>query len=258
MFTILNNQQYASIYLCDDILNVVLNFLPLINIYSTKLLNKYYKEFINTKFMLENYIHSKVNIMIIKKHNKFLKKIIVANYYNIYNYHLVGCDKLVVLDLNYAEHITDMGLKYISNIKNLKLGINNNITDEGLKYIPNIQNLNLSSNNLITNKGLKYISGISNLYIGRNSNITDEGLKFIPNILTLNLCLNLNITNEGLKIIPNARKLILCFNLNITDEGLRHIPNIEYLNLSFNTKITDEGLKHIPKASMGLCQKSKI
>ena len=44
--------------------------LPLVDICSIKLLNKHYEEFIETDFMLENYIHSKVNDEIIKKHGK--------------------------------------------------------------------------------------------------------------------------------------------------------------------------------------------
>lgn len=101
----LNNQQRKSIYLCDDILNIILNFLLLVDIYLVKLLNKYYREFIDVRFILENYCHFEINKNIIQKYGAYLKKIIISfkNVKTILNElndnDLEGCNNLESLNL---------------------------------------------------------------------------------------------------------------------------------------------------------------
>lgn len=227
------------VHICNDVLNVILNFLPLTDIYSMKLLNKYYGEFIDTNFMLENYVHPKANKNIIQKHQNYLKKIIICNDKNIYDDYLAGCNKLEVLDLKFSN-ITDKELKFIPNVQKLSLYYNTKITDEGLKFISNVRYLGLGFNNNITDKGLKFISNATHLILDYNTNITDEGLKYIPKIQHLELCCNGLITNEGLKFIPNIRYLDLGNNKNITNEGLKYISDVQHLNLGHNRLITDD------------------
>jgi len=70
--------------MCYDELNIVINYLPLKDIWSIRLLNKYYDKYINTDFKLESYVCEitmrtekikRTNMEVIKKHAKNLTKI---------------------------------------------------------------------------------------------------------------------------------------------------------------------------------------
>jgi len=68
-----------------------------------------------------------------------------------------------LLEFNYKSRygkkieIGDNGLKYLKNIKKLKIICKENITDNGLEHLRGIHTLDLWGNQKITDNGLKYI-----------------------------------------------------------------------------------------------------
>jgi hypothetical protein len=50
------------------------------------------------------------------------------------------------LNLSFNKNITDVGLSYIKNVKNLYLSFNENITNLGLSFITDVKVLDLYSN----------------------------------------------------------------------------------------------------------------
>lgn len=82
----------------------------MVDIYSIRLLSKYYREFIDTNFMLESYDYPLVIGKIIKKHGKYLKKIITYDYNNILcDEYIADCIKLEILSTSGGSSITDNG-----------------------------------------------------------------------------------------------------------------------------------------------------
>ena len=115
--------------LCRDELNIIFNFLSLKDIWSARLLSKNYDNFINTDFILKSYVHSESNMNIIKKYDRHLEKIIIFGHDNFVDGDLVDMCNLKILDIPKNNKITDSGLIYISDIKELNLFFNRNITD---------------------------------------------------------------------------------------------------------------------------------
>lgn len=152
-------------------------------------------------------------------------------------------NKIIHLELN-GKNIYDEQLKYIFNIKVLKLYEKTNITNQGLKYIHKINVLNLGYNQHITDEGLKHICNIKKFTIINNL-ITDNGLKYFNQIKVLNLD-NKNITNEGLKNLPDTMKIInLGSNNNITNNGLKYLKNVEKIFLPNNDKINILSVRYL-------------
>ena len=182
------NQQHTDFYLCNDTLNIMVNFLPLIDICSIKLLNKYYEKFIDTNFMLENYCHSSANQKIIQKHRNYLKKIIIYSDVNISNDIFLGCNKLWFIDLSRNKNLTDEGLEQFKDIgiHTLYLNNNKNITSKGMKHLTGISTF-IGSKVIIGSEAYEQFnrhSGLINSDLLIGSKIaTDEGINFILGIL---------------------------------------------------------------------------
>ena len=178
----METKKIANIFehLCGDELNIMINFLPLNDIFLIRLLNKYYRRFIDKELKLENYIHNEVNAGIIKKHGKYLQKI-VTHSVSLTDENLKHCGNLKELYSPFSCLITDIGLKYIPNIQILCLKHNQNITDEGLKCIPHIIKLDLFCCEKITDDGLRYIPNVQKLILARDNNIKKDELKYISN-----------------------------------------------------------------------------
>ena len=62
--------------ICDDTLNILLNYLSTNITYKLKSLNKQLNDFIDNQLILENYYCDKLNVNIIGKHKFNLKKIV--------------------------------------------------------------------------------------------------------------------------------------------------------------------------------------
>jgi hypothetical protein len=109
--------------------------------------------------------------------------------------------------------ITDAGLAYLSNVKEIDLNMCENITDAGLAHLENVEKIVLSD----------------------CENITDDGLVHLRNVEDINLSNCNNITNDGLAHLRNVKKIDLsnwdC--LNITYAGLAHLSNVDvYLRIA--------------------------
>ncbi len=79
-------------------------------------------------------------------------------------------DKIISLNLNYNENITNEGIKPLVNLTSLTLQYNENITDEGIKHLINLTILNLKYNENITNEELKPLVNLRNLNLKNNKN----------------------------------------------------------------------------------------
>ncbi|WRX33072.1 Leucine-rich repeat - like 10 [Theobroma cacao] len=187
--------------------------------------------------------------------------------------HIKGLSKLESLNIRCCKCITDLDLKAISGLNNLKeLQISNsNITDFGLSYLgvwkQSVKRCSLAFSmaglrklivlNLegcyVTAACLDSISALVALAYLNLSRccLTDDGCdKFsgLTNLESLNLD-SCKIGNEGL---ANLTGLSLLKSLELSDtevgsNGLRHLSGLtrlETLNLSF-TLVTDSGLKRL-------------
>ena len=182
--------------ICDDVLNIVANYLPLKNAIELQYLSK--------SFILrpKHYIFNKYNDLFLSKHFNSIQKLEICN----------SSDDLIY-DTTIFKFVH---LKHVSLLGNISL------TDDGLKHLMGIHTLNLYRNKKITDDGLKHLTGIHTLNLYCNKNITDGGLKHLTGIHTLNLSNNENITDGGLKHLTSIHTLNLSNNENITDGGLKH------------------------------------
>jgi hypothetical protein len=191
--------------------------------------------------------------------------------------------KLKDLNLSSAKKITDDGIFYLSQLKELKnLNLSEifgkNITDTSLEYL---KNLNLKKiileNCYTTNNSLKYLEGykdLEELNLKNNYKVTDDGLFYLRNlknleILTLtgsfmedadeNMYFLRNLTNlKELKIagigvahkvasylenLKNLTHLEIC----VEDESIYHLRNLTQLKVLFihNCLVTDKGVDYL-------------
>ena len=168
-----------------------------------------------------------------------------------------GCPHLQSLVLWRSPKITDAGLTDIRTLIELDTLVfysDDGISDIGLKYIselPNLKNLSLSAYK-VTDVGMKHLA--QKIKLERlelwSPLINDDGLSNLRGLVNLKE-LNIGgtrVTDSGLKNIENLHKLeILGLNRATTDAGLEHIQglsNLKELTLE-TTKITDDGLKYI-------------
>ena len=123
------------------------------------------------------------------------------------------------LNLSGCKKITDIGLEYLTDIKQLEsldLGGCIEITDMGLKQLNNLtqlRSLNLGNCIEITDTGLEDVGKLTRLHtldLGGCKNITDTGLAHIGKITelrSLNLAGCKRITNTGLTHVAHVKKL---------------------------------------------------
>jgi internalin A len=128
-------------------------------------------------------------------------------------YEIRGLTGLIDLNLSLDKGVTDQGMVYFKNMKNLRnLALDSTkVTDAGLKEFKNVPSL-------------------TNLFLG-GTLVTDAGL-------------------QELKDLPNLQKVFLT-KTKITDAGLREFKNFKKLTLInvIETKVTLAGLKEL-KAAM--------
>lgn len=149
-----------------------------------------------------------------------------------------GGTKLVSVNLNFCDGITDSSLTALSKCTNLEeilLSSCSRVTDEGVDEL------------------VSKCSKITALNLGRTS-IGDTSLmaisQLLPNLVTLDIRALFHVTKDTInEILFNCCKLQ---NLNISDSGeidddsmqlLAHSnPNLEFLDISDCEEITDEGV----------------
>src|SRR5581483_7584221 len=146
-------------YLPNEIIVMILDFLPLNELIKTELVHSNYKNLIrNTKW--SNFIVSLCNV----------KKIIyVINNYKFANYDF--CD----------SYITNESVKLLTNCHTLNLSGCYKITDESVKLLTNCHTLYLCGYNEITDKSVKLLTNCHTLNLFGCYKITDESVKLLTN-----------------------------------------------------------------------------
>jgi hypothetical protein len=81
--------------------------------------------------------------------------------------------------LSNCSGITDAGLTYLGNLKEINLSYCHQITDKGLSYLRNVQYLDLHSSLGITDAGLVQLASLGNLkeiYISCDNQLNDAAM----------------------------------------------------------------------------------
>jgi Leucine Rich repeat len=110
---------------------------------------------------------------------------------------LSNLSNLTCLDVYCCNWITDTTLSYLDKLKSLTI-CSDNITNEGLKYLTNIKNLNITSCEQIDDDGLKYLSNVTILNIKYCPKITTLGISYLTNIEVLIISISQNIDYDSL------------------------------------------------------------
>lgn len=160
-------------------------------------------------------------------------------------------NSLQILNISGCSKITDAGLKYLNEFKNLnQLRMESlSISDIGISYLPrkSLLHLNIADCFEITAKGISFLpESIIQLNLGFRC-LTPESFKNLPkNIQQLHLpfC---GIQDESLSLLPTSvRHLDVSFS-NIGDEGLKNLPpKLKYLNISGCFNLTSKGFHNLP------------
>lgn len=162
------------------------------------------------------------------------------------------------LDISGIDNIENKDLECLLSFPQLEvLSLNERITDEGLKYVENLKNLRALhlDNTRITNEGLRYIQNLDKLrvlYLS-DTKITDNGLKYLENLTNLEILWlnNTGITNEGLKSLQKLPSLgvLLLGGTSIDDNGIKYLETMKTLaEISLiSTKVTPAGVNRLKK-----------
>jgi hypothetical protein len=153
--------------------------------------------------------------------------------------HIKELSHLHYLNISAARRITDVGLKHLEGMTQLKsLAISGDeITDTGLVHIKNLYQLESLSiwGKQITDAGLVHLQGLTKLHflnIG-NSKITVKGLVYLKALPQLN---EMRLDGESftdaelehIKELPQLKKLQIC-SAQITDNGLIYLKELTNL-----------------------------
>jgi hypothetical protein len=128
--------------------------------------------------------------------NSSVERLINLKYLNMENNSFVtsrGIKDLINLtDLNISYTLMDdVGIKNLTNLKNLNFKCCDFISNKGIKNLTNITHLNIGRSPLVTYKGIKNLSHLTGLVIygGRDADITKKGIKNLklPNLVDVML-----------------------------------------------------------------------
>ena len=187
----------------DDVICIIISYLPLRNFKNFLLTCKYIEKFQHMKHVMYN---RKIIVPIDFESNNKNKVAKLKSIYNIefncdMKIHKDLCSKLThiyrlkisdlyIEDTIYFENLHTLiitrGMNQLNNailekmnkLKKLKLYQNHHITDEGLIHLKNLESLALINCFKITNNGLKHVDQVTSLTINRNGNIDDVGISY--------------------------------------------------------------------------------
>lgn len=184
--------------------------------------------------------------------------------------------QLEYLDVTGCVHITDVGMKHLSQsacktkLKYLDLTFCHQITDEGVKYLSEmtqLEDLTLQCCRHITSTGLTHLVNscqkirflnLTGCHLVDLSGVQSE--KGLEKLEKLNM-MGCKLTNDScLKVLSqwttNLRELVLSFSDMITDAGvelvLKNSKHLYHLNLKKCSNITDKTLESISKYLSGV------
>jgi Leucine-rich repeat (LRR) protein len=157
--------------------------------------------------------------------------------------------------------ITNVGLKYLTNLHDLKvLGLSGEVTGEGVNWaaeFPKLSSLGLDGAEISDDGlgGLEKSTSLRDLGL-RETSVTDKGLAHLRDLSQLeSLALSkAHITDAGLSYLSDLRglKALIILDANITDAGLVHLTNLPNLNTLAldHTQITDAGVETLMKLKL--------
>jgi hypothetical protein len=111
------------------------------------------------------------------------------------------------------------------------------VTDISLKFLTNLRYLNLCDNNIITNNSLKFLTNLRFLNLCDNRIVTDDGLKCLTNLESLDLTRNKNIEGKYLKYLTNLQNLVPNSAGKIVDGDLKYLTNLKKLHIDCRTRV---------------------
>jgi Leucine Rich repeat len=110
---------------------------------------------------------------------------------------------VTTINLSYCN-IEDDELSYLTQVKKINISYCFHITDDGLKYLSNAKRIDLSGCN-ITDRGLEHLSKVEIIHLADCDGITDEGLKHLKNAKEVVLSACNNVTNDCYTILPGVK-----------------------------------------------------
>jgi len=188
-----------------------------------------------------------------------LNKLIYLNIYGCDNITNIGIKFLLklinlkYLNLSFCTKITHFEI-YLTNLEYLSISncysINNYNT---LKYLTNLQKLTITESRINdhTLSNLKKLNKLTHLDISSCQQIKGEGFKYLPqSLLFLNISFCLNIKNNTLQSLPsNIERLEMYFCQN-SIEPLSSLTKLNYLDIrrsSYESHILKEIINKFPK-----------
>ncbi len=198
-----------------------------------------YKKISNRLLLINKSLHTKIRIHLLSVIDAFSVS-------EINDYHLSNLLFVKELDTYRNKKITDRGLKFLTNLKTLRLD-HGLVTDKGLGNLCQLTSLNLESNYIITNNGFKNLTNLTKLILCtvNKNKIDDNGIRYLTNLTNLNLRFGDHFTGFGIELLTNLRTLDLTDANNIMDADIKKLTLLTYLNLRDNKSITDEGIKYL-------------
>ena len=202
----------------------------------------------------------------------FPKNMMTQMYYKVYNIEsrefnsyddsTFGANNLIFNDISRVY-----GLKYMNNLKVLKIG--GNLKNRGIKireikglgHLTKLRELDLSLNNISIIEGLDHLRNLRILKIWGNKIKIIENIYQLPNLEELYLANNEITKIEGLNKLTKLKTLHLVANKIEKIEGLEKLTNLQILKLNNNKIEKIEGLdqlKNLKKLYIGGNKITKI
>ncbi|MBN2591285.1 MAG: carboxypeptidase regulatory-like domain-containing protein [Sedimentisphaerales bacterium] len=175
--------------------------------------------------------------------------------------HLKWLPNLKSLRIQEVENFTDESMEQLKDIKSLEslILVRSDVSDEGLVYLKDLTNLEflgLWINNQFTDKSLDHMKGLTKLKSLRldDAQITDNGVMKLKQYgilkeLEFFVLSGTQITDDGLAHLQGMDKVKRLYlgNTQISDDGLKYLAglsNMEVLILN-KTNITDKSMEYL-------------
>lgn len=152
---------------------------------------------------------------------------------------------LQVLCADPYSKFTDMSLRYMTDMRELRIYGNEKVTDEVISKMNKLHILDIGETN-ISDKALVNKPDLHTLFIDDNPHITDDGIKDL-NLKHMNISES-NITDEGL-MNKDLFTLNIGINNNVTDKSVSKMINLQHLEI-VECNVTDDGIAHLKLLSL--------
>lgn len=140
---------------------------------------------------------------------------------------------------NTKNCITDITVRYLTNITELGLIGNEGITSYCIHYLTNLKSLDLSNNKLVSGICFKYLyTSLTHLNISHNNKIMPQFLTKLTSLSSLTLRDNIKIFYNHITMLTNLTCLSLRENVQINPFGITTtLTNLTSLTISICSSI---------------------